>query len=561
MTRNTAPDNPQSPENPPRPAASRFARWRAATLSPFGYRTFALFWTASLFSSFGGMFQTVGASWLMSTIAPSPDWVALVVAANSLPFFALSLIAGALGDTYDKRIVMLGSQLLAAAGAVALAVLALHGAITPTLLLVFTFVVGCGAAILSPTWQASVGDLVPRDKIPAAVSANSLGFNSARSVGPAIGGIIVASAGAAVAFVVNAISYLGLILVIYFWRPPRPHNPLPPEPLGAAILAGLRYVRLSPPLVAIYIRATTFTVSFAAVQALMPVVARDLHGGDARMYGLLLGGFGVGAVLGALSNTTLRTRFSNDRLVQIMSFAAAGAALTIGLSPWLLLTAAAYMLAGGTWILALLTVNVSTQFSSPRWVTARTLAIYQTLAFGGLAAGSWMWGEIAHAADLRVAMCLAGAALLCSGLIAPWARIPTPETGSFDPHGGAPVAEPELELQPSSGPIVLSIEYRIAPDDAPEFLSLINELGRIRRRDGARDWSICQDIDDPVLWVERFESPTWLDHQRRQSRPTKTDQAVRERIAALAEGGRGTVRRFIERPPGSRLPGMPDDED
>ena len=274
-------------------APSRFERWRSATLAPFEHRAFALFWWASLASSFGSMIQTVGASWLMATIAPSPDRVALVQTANALPYFFLSLFAGALADTRDRRSIMLVSQVLALLASAALAVVALAGGITPSLLLGLTFLIGCGAAMFAPAWQASIGDQVPRAQIAPAVMANAVGFNLARSVGPAIGGVIVAAVGAAAAFIINAVSYLGIIATLALVAAEAGASDLPPEPLGTAMAAGLRYVSLSPHLLAILLRCVLYTIPIVAVPALMPIVARDLLGGGAATFGILLGGFGA----------------------------------------------------------------------------------------------------------------------------------------------------------------------------------------------------------------------------------------------------------------------------
>ena len=536
---------------PPAATPSAFARWRAATLAPFAHRVFALFWVASLVSSFGSLIQTVGASWLMTTLAPSPDQVALVQTAGTLPFFVFSLIAGALADTYDRRLIMLGSQCLMLGASVALAWVALAGAATPLLLLALTFLIGSGTAAFAPAWQASIGDQVPRSQIPSAVMANAVGFNLARSVGPALGGLIVAWAGAAVAFVINAFSYIGMIAVLLWWRPATARSSLPPEPLGDAILAGIRYVRLSPHLVAVLVRALLYTFPMAAVSALMPVVARDLLGGDATTFGLLLGAFGVGAMLGALSSAALRSRFSIDRLLRGLCVVAAVAVVAIAQSRSTPLTLAAHVLAGAIWTLGLANFNIAVQMSSPRWVMGRMLATYQTVAFAGMAVGSWIWGEVASLAGLRESLTVAGVAMLGGLAIARGFPVSVARPGSLDPHAFGAMAPPPVELDPSSGPIVTTIEYRVPLANAAAFVPAINELGRIRRRDGARRWSIVQDLDDPEAWIERFESPTWTDYLRRQERPTLADQAVRERIAELILGERGKVRRHIERPAGA----------
>lgn len=530
---------------------SRFEHWRATTLAPFRHHVFATLWWASLVSSFGGLIQTVGASWQMALIAPAPDQVALVQAVGALPFFFLSLIAGALADNYDRRAIMLASQVLALLASVALAALAFFGTLTPASLLWLTFLIGCGAAAFAPAWQASIGEQVPREVIPAAVMANAMGFNLARSIGPAIGGVIVAAAGAVAAFLINAVSYIGLIVALKRWRLPKPPRDLPPEPLGSAIASGIRYVRLSPNLIAIMIRAVLFTVPISAVPALMPVVARDLLGGGAPTYGVLLGGFGVGAMLGALSSAAFRSRFSSDALLRGLCAVATLAILGISQSPWAATTLLAHVVAGFVWTLGLATFNIAVQLSSPRWVTGRTLATYQTFAFAGMAVGAWIWGHLASGIGLRPALAIAAVAASLTFAVARWLPVLVARSGSLDPHVTASIEPPRVALHDASGPIVVTIEYRVPEFHASEFVGVINELGRIRRRDGARAWSVCQDLDDPTRWVERFESPTWIDYLRRQTRPTLADQDIRRRLAGLIDGERGSMRRYIERPPGA----------
>jgi MFS family permease len=539
------------------PNTSRFEHWRSATLAPFEHRAFALFWWASLASSFGTMIQTVGASWLMATIAPSADQVALVQTANALPYFFLSLVAGALADTRDRRSIMLVAQTLSLLASAALAIVMLTGHITPSTLLGLTFLIGCGGAAFAPAWQASIGDQVPRTQIAPAVMANAVGFNLARSLGPAIGGVIVAAIGAAAAFIVNAVSYLGIIATLAWWRPTRARSELPPEPLGTAIAAGVRYVSLSPHLLAILLRCVLYTIPIAAVMALMPVVARDLLGGGAATYGILLGGFGVGAMLGALSSASLRGRVSSDALLRILSALACVAMVVIGQSRWAVLTFLAHVLAGAVWTQGFANFNIAVQLSSPRWVTGRMLATYQTIAFAGIALGSWWWGEFASAAGVRESLTVAGVASLLSLVVARWLPVDVERLGSLDPRVRTGRAPPSVNIHPASGPIVVVIEYRVLPENAVEFVAVINEIGRIRRRDGARAWSISQDIDTPEHWVERFESPTWVDHLRWRSRPTESDQVVRTRLNSLIVDQQASVRRLVVRPPGAEPLGAP----
>ncbi|MFT3967726.1 MAG: MFS transporter, partial [Sphingobium sp.] len=318
----TSPVHPSSPPDP----------------SPLALPVFRAIWISSLASNFGGLIQSVGASWMMTSLGASPQMIALVQTSTTLPIMLLSLWAGAIADNLDRRKVMLGAQSFMLAVSFLLAVGAYMGLLTPWLLLVLTFLIGCGTALNGPAWQASVGDMVPRALLPSAVALNSMGFNIARSVGPALGGTIVAIGGAATAFLANAVSYVGLIGVLTRWRPAYPPRKLPRERLGVAMGAGLRYVAMSPPIRRVMFRAALFGVAAAAVPAMMPLVARDVIGGGPVTFGLLSGAFGVGAVGGALLSGQLRRRLSAERITQIAGTALAAGAGAAGLSSLLVLT-------------------------------------------------------------------------------------------------------------------------------------------------------------------------------------------------------------------------------
>src|SRR4029453_5238906 len=285
-----------------------------SALSPFSYPVFRSIWIASLLSNFGSLIQSVGASWMMLSIAASPDMVALVQASTALPIMLLSLVAGAMADNMDRRRVMVFAQIFMLVVSVVLALCAWTGLVGPWTLLVFTFAIGCGAAFFAPAWQASVGDMVPRPEVPGAVALNSMGFNIARSVGPAIGGAIVAAAGAAAAFGVNAASYIALLIVLARWQRPPRTAALPSETLGIAMAAGIRYVAMSPPIRTVLLRAAVFGFGASSILALLPLVAKHLVAGGPLTYGLLLGAFGVGAVTGALGAARLRERLSTEAI-------------------------------------------------------------------------------------------------------------------------------------------------------------------------------------------------------------------------------------------------------
>jgi MFS family permease len=526
--------------------------------SPLSIPIFRAIWIASMASNFGGLIQSVGASWMMTSLAASPQMIALVQASTTLPIMLLSLWAGAVADNLDRRRVMLAAQSFMLVVSVALAVCAWMGLLSPWLLLSFTFLIGCGTAINGPAWQASVGDMVPRSVLPSAVALNSMGFNIARSVGPAIGGAIVAAAGAAAAFLTNALSYLGLIAVLARWKPDYAPRLLPRETLGLAMAAGVRYVRMSPSLRTVLLRAALFGIAASAVPAMMPLVARDLVTGGPLTYGALLGAFGAGAVGGALASVRLRRRWAPEKLVRVAATALSAGGAIAALSPWLPLTMAALVLAGAGWVAALSTFNVSVQMAAPRWVVARALALYQMSAFGGMTMGSWLFGSIAEGKGVEAALLTAAAVQMLSVVAGFKLPLRDIETANLAPRGWE-TPDTEVPVEARSGPVVVTIDYRIEAKDVVTFLNVMNERRRIRRRDGAHHWALLRDLNDPELWIERYHVSTWLEYIRHNQRRTEADRANSEALLALHRGEDAPrVHRMIERQTGSlpvsRLP-------
>jgi MFS family permease len=523
-------------------------------LSPFRSPVFRRVWLASLLSNFGSLIQSVGAAWLMLEMTREAEMVALVQTAVALPVVLFALLGGAIADNLDRRRVMLAAQGFMLVVSVALAVAAWHGVLTPWWLLLFTFLLGSGSALNAPAWQASVQDLVPRAQVAGAVTLNSMGFNVARSTAPALGGAIVATAGAAAAFAVNALSYVALLFVLWRWRPEYAPRVLPGERLLGAMGAGLRYVLMSPAILTVLLRSVAFGLGAGSVLALLPLVADRLLGGGALTYGLLLGAFGVGAVIAAIGSAALRRRLSTESIVRLASI---GFALAVGLSgssAQIAVTLLALLAAGAGWVLALSTFNVAVQLSAPRWVVGRALALYQTAAFGGLATGSWLWGRLAEAQGVQVAL-LAAAVVLLLGAGVGW-RLPLSQSEARDLDPLRAYREPEtaVPVQAQTGPVVVTIEYRIGEADIVAFLTAMAERRRIRRRDGARRWALLRDLHDPQLWTERYTTATWLDYLRHNTRMTRDDAYIPARLRALHRGEEPPkVRRMIERQT-SRLP-------
>nr|WP_312891063.1 MFS transporter [Microvirga aerilata] len=497
-------------------------------------------------SNFGSLVQSVGATWLMTSLAPSADMVALVQVSTVLPIMLFSLPAGAAADVWDRRVIMLVAQGAMLAVSATLAVLAWLGQVTPWLLVALTFLLGSGAALYGPAWQSSVREQVPRRELSAAVALNSVAFNLARAAGPALGGAIVAWAGAQVAFGVNAFSYLGLIAVLLAWKRPASEARLPAETMMAAMLAGLRFARLSHSLQTVLVRAAAFGFFAAALWGLIPLVARDLLSGSAITYGLLLAAFGGGAVGGALVGGQVRERFTSEMIVAGGSAAFAGAGLVVGLSPYLPITLLALALGGAAWLMVLSTFNVTVQLRTPRWVVGRAMAIYQAGVFGGLSLGGWLWGVVAEHYGVPTSLIAAALALAVTAFLGRVLPMPATDQINVEPIPSNLEGEsgrPSLDMD--SGPVVASTEYRIAPGNVRPFLAAASRLQRMRRRNGARRWALLRDATDPEVWIERFETPTWLDHLRVRERMTVVDREVEDRILSYHQDEGAPLTRYL----------------
>nr|WP_156532569.1 MFS transporter [Agrobacterium vitis] len=521
---------------------------RKSSLAPFKNQIFLTIWLASITSNFGGLIQDVGAAWMMTSISSSESMVALVQASNTAPIMLFSLVAGALADGFDRRRVMLFAQVFLLTVSALLSIFTWFGLLTPWSLLAFTFLIGCGTALNSPAWQASVGDIVGREDLPSAVSLNSMGFNITRSVGPAIGGLIVAVAGAATAFAINAVSYLAMIYALFRWKPVYPKNTLPRENLGHAIAAGLRYMAMSPNLMKVLFRGFFFGFCATAILSLLPLVVKDNLGGGPLAYGGLLGAFGIGAIAGAISNARIREKLSSEQIVSCSFAGFALASVLTGISHHFWLTAPALVLAGACWVLSLSLFNTVVQLSTPRWVVGRALSLYQTATFGGMAGGAWIWGLLAESGSAGQALVMA-AGLMALG-VGIGLALPMPAFATLDLNPLNRFNEPplRLDIRPRSGPIVIQIDFEIDDKDVPEFLEVMVERRRIRLRDGAQNWALMRDLENPDIWTETYHTPTWVDYVRHNHRRTKADAEITDRLGDLHKGSKPPhVHRMIER--------------
>lgn len=408
---------------------------KPSTLAPFRYPAFRAIWTASLASNMGAMIQSVSAGWLMTELTSSNMMIALVQAGASIPILLLGVFAGAIADNFDRRRVMLAAQTGMLLVSAALAIITWLDAISPLLLLLLTLAVGCGTALNGPAWQASVRLQVGHKDLPQAIALNTIAFNLARSVGPAIGGLLISLAGPAVSFTLNSFSYVFLIIVLLRWNP----EVTPPQrsPMLSAIATGLRFCRQSSPLRRILLRGFSFGLGAACFQALLPSMVKEGLGAGELSFGLCLAAFGVGSIITALRVASLREKFGNDWVVTIAAMLFAAALIPYAFAHTLSTVMAAAFIAGGAWVATLTTLNVAMQLRSPDAILGRCLSIYQAITFGAMAFGAWIAGSLADIYSLQTAIFVSAGWLVVS---------------SFALHEIAPMPEkPEPKAKPSSG--------------------------------------------------------------------------------------------------------------
>jgi len=517
-------------------------------LPPFSIPLYRRIWTASVVSQFGGLIQGVGAAWLMVELGGTKTQIALVQASATLPIMILALLSGAIADNYPRRTVMLACQAWMFVLSVILCIFAWTHHLSPWGLLAFTFLIGCGTAMNAPSWQANVGDIVPRNTISAAVAMNAMGFNIARTAGPALGGAIVAAAGAAAAFTVNAVTYLGIIWVLFSWRPEKPARPSLREDLGTAMTAGVRYVLLSPPIRRVLFRATLFGVAASGVPSLLPLVASHLISGSAITFGILSGSFGIGAVSGALSNRHVRARLSSEHTVRLTVSVMIAGAVIVALSNWLWLTILGLILFGWGWLLSMATMNVTVQMSAPRWVVGRALALYQMGLFGSMAAGSWISGRLSEHHGIAEAILIMAAIQAVGLIVGFFLRLPEIGDLNLELVGRWRAPDVKVPVEPRNGPVHIHVHYRIREADIARFLAAMNDSRRVRLRDGARNWALVRDLSDPELWIEKYRFGRWLDYVLHNERRTHADS---ESLKILHDLHQGTwpppIERMLER--------------
>jgi MFS family permease len=524
--------------------------------SPFRQAAFVVMWSAAVVSNIGSWMSSAASGWLMTTLDPSPLIVSMVQVAGTLPMCLFAVPAGALADILDRRKFLLVVEGLITVVCAGYAVVVSLGLATPFNLLLFTFLNGVGSALTAPAWQAVTPQLVPRGELRPAVAANSAGVNVSRSIGPAVGGVLVARAGIALPFWINAISNFGILGALLWWRPPQgAARMLPAERFLGAIHAGFRYAANNPHLRATLIRTVAFFLFASAYWALLPLVARRQIAGGPDLYGYLLGTIGVGAVAGAFALPWLNARFGPDRAAAGGTIGTAVAMVLFGLARDPVTGLAASLVAGVSWIVGLSSLNVSAQVALPDWVRARGLAIYVTVFTGALTLGSAIWGQVAGSLGLMPAHFIAAAgALVAIPLTARW-KLQTAADIDLTPSSHWPAPILAREIQHDRGPVLVTIEYRIEPGKRAPFLAAMEKVGEERRRDGAYEWAIFEDAATEGLMVETFLVASWLEHLRQHGRVTNADRVLQDAVLdAFQCEGPPVIRHFIAPKPDPAAP-------
>jgi MFS family permease len=487
---------------------------------------------ADLVSDIGTFMQTMGAAWLMTTLTTSTVYIALIQTASALPFFLLALPAGSLGDIFDRRRLILGTETWMFVCAVILTVVTFMGGMTPWLLLLLTLALSLGDAIEAPTWRAIFPELVTKEDLTPALALNGIEFNLARAVGPGLAGLVIAAVGVAAAFLVDAISFLGVIFVIFSWKRPKRQSTLPAETITEASWAAIRYVRYSPAIQTLLVRAGIVIFFSSSFWALLPAVAKQLSNSPFG-YGFMLGAFGIGAVLGAIVLQRARAKFSTEAVLSTATVVFGAVLLSTALLRNLALLCGLMLFGGASWTVFMSLFNTIIQKLAPDWVRARVLASYLFVFQGSVALGSTLWGFVAQRSTLQLALLISGAGIGLSLLLQFPFRLPSVAV-DLSPwnHWGKPhlLAEHSAGHSPESGPVLVSVRYVIDPTKAADFLSEMYKYQRVRRRDGATRWGIFFDTESPNTYLEMFVVDSWAEHERQHDRFTVADHEIEKRV-------------------------------
>jgi MFS family permease len=501
--------------------------------SPLRHGRFRLFYAGSIAAALGYTMQATVAAWLMTTLTPSALMVALVQTASTAPSLLFGLLAGALADIVDRRRVVLITQVVLVVATLVLGAATLLGLIGPMSLLALTFLIGAGFTFYLPAQQSSVNDLVSRQDLPRAVALGAVAFNLARAVGPAMAGAIAAAVGTGSASIASACFFIVTIVAVSAWKKTVPALPGVPERLLSGVWSGLRYARHSPLMRALIVRNLSFSICASALWALLPVIARDQLALGAGGFGLLSAGFGTGAVIGAMTIPRQIQRISLNTVVSASILLWVAATLLIASTAATAIALVGMFGAGAAWVGVLASLSAGTQSAAPAWVRARAVAMNLVAVQASLAIGSALWGSLASLFTIQVALAASAGGMLLLLLLNRRVRVRLGNDADVLPAAQLPDLGLAAPPRPDDGPVLIQVEYRIAPEDVADFLRAIHAIERTRRRNGADDWRVFRDIAEEDCFVERYIIASWAEYVRQRSRMTVTDRQLQERVTKL----------------------------
>ncbi len=509
-------------------------------VAPLRIRQFRSLWLASVVSNVGSFLQAVAGSWLMLELTGSATWVGFMVASTTLPLLFLALTAGALADLVDRAKLLLVSQIVMGSAAAAMAVITYTSQITPSVLLTLGLVLGVGMAFNLPAWQAMVPDLVPRGMVASAVALNSVAFNVARAVGPALGGLIVATAGPELAFGLNAISYAGVIVVLAFMRRTLTESEKETTSVANAIALGVRYARFTKPFRRLLLLAALFAMTSAVVQSVLPSRTEDL-GGTATAYGLMLGAMGLGALMAAFLREAVVSRLGIHSLpATIGLFGFAG--LAVGAAPSVAWSMVALVVAGAAWVWTLTTTNATAQLMAPEWVRGRAMSLYSLAFVGVLPIGSILAGTVADLIGAGPSMMVFSAGSLVLAALAPRLGIPALADVSTPEFTAGPVMGHAIT---EGGPVMIVNTWDVDTVNLDAFAEIMAEVRLVRLRTGAYRWRLYRNAEDPHRLSEVFLTVSWEQHLAQHRRIDDASAALLREARKLDRAGSPVSRHLV----------------
>jgi MFS family permease len=512
-----------------------------SALAPFANPVFRMLWLCSLAANVSLWMNDVAAAWLMTSLSASPVLVALVSSASTLPMFIFGLPSGALADILDRRRYLVATQVWVAGVAVLSSLALMSGAMNPTLLLVLTFANGAGLAMRLPVFAAVVPELVTRTQLPAALALNGVAMNASRIIGPTLAGAIIANVGIVWVFGLNVLIAITTGFAVTRWKHERKASPLPGERFVGAIRVGLQYVWQSHRMHVVLLRVSIFFIQSTGLIALLPLVARQLHGGGAGSFTLLLACMGLGAISSAFLMPRLRERLAPDKLLTYGTMLQALMSMVVAWAPNVWIAAPAMILCGMTWLSVANSLSVSAQIGLPDWVRARAMSIYQMSLMGSSALGAAFWGQVASLTAVRTSIMLAAAFGLVMLFVLRHVRLDSLTEEDLTPMRTwtPPIATGLVD--PKAGPVLVTIEYLIDEERVGDFRAVMQRSKRSRLQHGALAWELFRDSTNPRRFLEYFIDETWIEHLRRFDRVTAADVALREQRLAFHTGDKPPV--------------------